>query len=136
MKRAHAVFLIATSVLLVASLTAYHARAQVDDSRTKSSVWMKQKLIASQNILEGLTRADYDMIEKNAAGMQIVAYLENWVRADTPGYKGQLQAFEYANGAIVRAAHDKNLDGVTLAYTQLAISCVQCHKLVRDKPSP
>jgi hypothetical protein len=44
-----------------------------------------------------------------------------------------MQCFGSANGALVRAAEDKNLDGATLAYTQLAISCVQCHKIVRGK---
>lgn len=99
----------------------------------KASVWMQQKLVASQKILEGMTRGDYEMIGKNARAMQVMGYLERWVRADIPGYKAQLQAFEYANDAIVRSAKNRNLDGVTLAYTQLAISCTQCHKIVREE---
>jgi cytochrome c556 len=102
-------------------------------SQDKASLWMKHKLAASQRILEGMTRADYEMIEKSAEGMQIASYLEAWIRADLPDYKAQFQAFDYANRAIVSAARHKNLDGVTIAYTQLTISCVQCHKIVRDK---
>ncbi|WP_435005471.1 hypothetical protein P12x_003335 [Tundrisphaera lichenicola] len=93
---------------------------------------MTHKLISSQKILEGLTKADFDLIEKQAQSMQILGYLEGWLQADTPGYKTQLHAFENANGAIIQAARDRNLDGVTIAYTQLTISCVQCHKIVRD----
>ena len=126
--------------IAVISTRGDHARAQrpearVDKAETpqeKASLWMKHKLIASQKILEGMTRGDYELIENSAQGMRVMGYLEGWVRADMPGYKEQLRAFEHANGAIVRHAHDENLDGVTLAYTQLAISCVQCHKLVRD----
>lgn len=120
---------------------AHRARAQRPAPTTKktgdplkdSSVWMKHKLVASQNILEGMTRGDYSQIAKNAQAMQDVTYLEGWVRADVPGYKTQLHVFNFSNGAIVTAAHEKNMDGVTLAYTQLTISCVQCHKIVRDK---
>lgn len=106
---------------------------ELDDPKDKSSLWMHHKLVASQKILEGMTKADYALIEKSAQGMQVMDFLEGWVRADRPGYKDQLRAFDQANGAIARAARDKNLDGVTLGYLQLTISCAQCHKLIRDR---
>jgi hypothetical protein len=97
----------------------------------KASLWMRHKLESSQKILEGMTRGDFQVIEKNATSMQTMSYLEGWVRADTPDYQAQLHAFEHATGSLVRAAQEKNLDGATLAYTQLTISCVQCHRVVR-----
>lgn len=141
MKYGTLAFLIAALALPIGSIGGLHARAQrsearedkADDPRDKASLWMKHKLDASQKILEGMTRGDYELVEKQAQGMQAMGYLEGWIRADLPQYKTQLHAFEYANGAIVRSAQAKNLDGVTLGYTQLTISCVQCHKLVRDK---
>jgi hypothetical protein len=141
MRNGRAALLIATLALSAATTPGHDARAQrpearagkAESSQDKASIWMKQKLAASQKILEGMTRADYDLIEKNAEGMRVLGHLEGWVRADIPGYRTQLHAFDHATGAIVRAAEDKNLDGVTLAYTQLTISCVQCHRLIRDK---
>jgi cytochrome c556 len=141
MKKATSVLLLAAVALAIGFRGALLAQAQQGEprgkvashSRDKASLWMKHKLAASQRILEGMTRADYEMIEKSAEGMQITSYLEAWSRGDLPDYKAQLQAFDYANGAIVRAARNKNLDGVTIAYAQLTISCVQCHKIVRDK---
>jgi hypothetical protein len=94
---------------------------------------MRQKITASQQILEGLTREDFEKIRVNAQAMQFMGYLESWARSDKPGYREQMQSFGFANGALVRAAEDRNLDGATLAYTQLAVSCVQCHKIVRGK---
>ena len=93
---------------------------------------MKQKLSASQNILAGLTKGDFEAIDKNAQSMLVVEYLEKWLRADTPGYNMKLKDFEYANKALRLAAHEKNMDGATIAYIQLTLSCVHCHKLVRD----
>lgn len=108
-------------------------KSQDPQEKEKGSLWMKHKLGASQKILEGMTRGDFAMIEKNAKGMQSIGYLEGAVRSDIPGYKSQIHAFEHANGAIIREAQERNLDGVTIGYTQLMISCVQCHKLIRDK---
>jgi hypothetical protein len=33
---------------------------------------------------------------------------------------------------MVKMAKDKNLDGAALAYVQLTMSCVNCHKYVRE----
>jgi len=110
--------------------------ARGDDEKSKQqepSVFMKQKLSASQNILAGLTKADFDAIKKNAESMLVVGYLEKWVRADTPGYQKMMNDFEYANKSLVLASREKNLDGATVAYIQLTISCVHCHKLVRGE---
>ena len=92
---------------------------------------MRSKLEHSNKILEGLTTEDFDTIAKEAKAMRGLTALEHWFRADTPQYKTQLSAFWYGNDALIKAAEEKNLDGATLAYTQLAISCVNCHKHVR-----
>ena len=77
---------LAMLALISTTLAPHLARGDDDDDKAKSSsIWMKQKLVASQNILAGLTKEDYEAIEKNAQSMLVVGYLEKWVRADTPG---------------------------------------------------
>jgi cytochrome c556 len=122
------------ALLLIAAPLAVQATRGGDDrdKDEKSSIWMKQKLSASQNILAGLTKGDFDAIDKNAQSMLVVEYLEKWLRADTPGYNMKPKDFEYANKALRLAAREKNMDGATIAYIQLTLSCVHCHKLVRD----
>jgi hypothetical protein len=102
------------------------------DEPKQASIWMKQKLFASHNILTGLTKADYGVIAENAKSMLVLEYLEKWFRSDIPGYRSQLTDFEHANQGLVKAAQEKNLDAATVSYMQLTISCVNCHKLVRD----
>jgi hypothetical protein len=124
---------LATLSLLTAVLGAFPARGGDNQEQEKqSSLWMKQKLVASQNILGGLTKADFEAIRLNAESMLFVGYLEKWVRADMPGYQNMMRDFEYANKQLVRASRDKNLDSATLGYVQLTLSCVNCHKVVRD----
>ncbi len=124
---------LATLILMAATLAVHPTRGGDDPEKDKqSSLWMKQKLVASQNILGGLTKADYDSVRLNAESMLFVGYLEKWVRTDTPEYKNMMRDFEYANKALVRASREKNLDSATLGYVQLTLSCVNCHRVVRD----
>lgn len=120
-------------VVLIVVLNVNPTRGKDDNPKGKGgSLWMKQKLAASQNILGGLTKPDYEAIEKNAQSMIAVGYLENWIRAETPGYQLMLRDFEFANKSLVLAAREKNLDGATVAYMQLTLTCINCHKIVRE----
>jgi len=120
-----------TPVLALLLVLALPLRAQ-DQPAQKSSIWMRQKVQASQAILTGLASADFQAIGQNAAAMSAMEQLEKWLRADSPGYRTQLRLFEFADRELIRAAREKNLDAATLAYNQLTISCVNCHKIVRD----
>ena len=106
------------------------------DAVQESKFWMDQKLQKSQAILAGLTRNDFDAIDDNAKQLNVLNYLEAYVRADVPEYKEQLQVFKFANGSLIKASRNRDTNGATLAYTQLVVSCVNCHNVVRDtKPA-
>ena len=98
---------------------------------TKASVWMKAKLTYSQNILAGLAKADFAAIRENAEAMSKFSQIEKWVRRREPGYEIQLKVFQFANEELVRQADAQNVDGAALAFTQLTLSCVNCHKEIR-----
>ena len=95
------------------------------------SFWMEQKLIFSQKILAGLSRGDFDEIHKNATAMKGLNKVEYFVRREPPEYRTQLRVFQYATDEMIRHAEKSNLDGATLAFAQLTISCVNCHKQLR-----
>jgi len=125
---------LAMVMLMTATLGLHPSRGGDDPTKEKqASIWMKQKLVASQNILGGLTKADFEAIKLNAESMVFVGYLEKWVRADTPGYQNMMRDFEFANKSLIQASREKNLDSATLGYLQLTLSCVNCHKVVRDQ---
>lgn len=95
------------------------------------SIWMKKKLDYSQNILAGIATADFDKIAENAQALQGLGKIEAFVRARTPGYRTQLEIFLEANSEILQQANQDNVDGAALAFTQMTISCVNCHKQLR-----
>jgi uncharacterized protein (DUF2267 family) len=105
---------------------------QVKDKKKAASLWMKAKTEYSRQILLGLTEGDYDKIKKNAKALNLVNLLEGWMRADRKDYRQQVTLFATANQELIRQAEAKNLYGATLAYNQLTISCVQCHRIIRD----
>jgi hypothetical protein len=102
------------------------------DDKDKTSIWMKGKLQGSKNILEGLTRGDFEMVSNNAKAMSFLGYLEKWARANREDYQRELKYFEAANKELIRQSDDKNLAGTTLAYAMLTGTCVRCHEIVRD----
>ena len=117
---------------LLLTLAIGGARAQDIAQDQEASYWMKKKLEYSQRILSGLAKEDYDEIAKSAHSMNALSHLEKWVRSGLPAYRAQLRIFENANEQLIESAEDKHLDGAALAYVQLTLSCVNCHKVVRD----
>jgi hypothetical protein len=125
------------AAILVALLVAGGALAEEDkkDEEGKGSFWMQKKMEYSEKILAGLATADFEQIAKNARSMSALSQMEKWVRGGLPEYRAQLRIFQNANEQLIRMADQKELDGATLAYLQLALSCVNCHKVVRDGTS-
>lgn len=106
-----------------------------DDPNRQPSVWMRRKLEYSKKILSGLTSGDFDEIADSARKMKLLDRIELFVRGRSPSYRAQFGVFQDANRELIREADKKNLDGAALAFTQLTISCIQCHKRLREMPA-
>jgi len=98
----------------------------------KVSEFMKLKLRHAQNVLEGLVLEDYDMIDKNSQSLSLLSQAETWQVLQTPDYLQHSGEFRRAANAVTNAARDKNIDGAALAYLEMTMKCVNCHKYVRD----
>ena len=103
-----------------------------EDADKPVSFWMEKKLEYTQEILRGLAVGDLEIVAEKAEQMRVVSRIEGWVRNRKPGYRAQFQAFEFANAEILRNAKADNLDGAAMGFQQLTISCVSCHKILRD----
>jgi hypothetical protein len=101
-------------------------------AQSEPSLWMQKKLEYSRNILAGLATEDFDQIAQNAESMQTMSRFESFIRGKMPGYRTQLQVFQSANEQLIKQAQKDNVEGAALAFTQLTISCVNCHKQLRE----
>ena len=117
-------------LLMLVVFTTLMARGDETVEKDKS-YWMKKKLEYAEKILSGLATEDFEAIGKTARSMSKLSVLENWTRKSEP-YRTQLKIFGYANDELIRMADDKNLDGCAVAYVQLTLSCINCHRVVRD----
>lgn len=101
--------------------------------RSKASIAiMKAKLKASQTLLEGIALADFKMVTANAEELIQLTKAEEWMVFKTPKYEVFSNEFRRAAETVVAKAKLKNIDGVTLAYFDLTMSCVRCHTYVRE----
>jgi len=94
--------------------------------------FMRAKLAHSQNVLEGLATEDFDLIERGAQELSLASLDSSWQVLQTEDYVRQSAEFRRACDSLRDAAQRKNLDGATVAWMDVTLKCVQCHKYVRD----
>lgn len=95
--------------------------------------FMRDKLELAQGILEGLAVENYDLIVSRAQKLSAMSQAVDWKVFENPDYEQQSLAFRRNVDALTKAAKGKNLDGATLAYVRVTMSCVECHKYVRGR---
>lgn len=131
-----AMFALSVPLLLLGPAASQEAKSGKDAAEKPTeeqiNTWMQQKTNLSQRVMEGLTEADFDKIQRGAVLMNVLSYFEGRSHSDNPDYKRQLSQFDFANRELVRMAMARNLEGATLAFNQLTVSCVYCHKTLRD----
>src|ERR1043165_8590878 len=85
------------------------------------------KLQSAQKLLEGIALNKFDKIEKEAEELVRISKTAEWLAAHkTPRYEQFSNEFQRSAENIIKKAKAKNLDGVTLAYFDLTMSCVRC----------
>jgi hypothetical protein len=95
-------------------------------------ILMVEKLDKSKTVLEGIALADFRRITTSAEKLIQLSKTEEWFAYKTPRYELHTNEFRRAAENLADKARQKNLDGVTLAYFDLTMSCVRCHQYVRD----
>jgi hypothetical protein len=98
----------------------------------KVSDLMRQKLEHAQKVLEGIALNDFDKIEKNGEDLMLISKALEWQVLKTPGYEVHSNQFRRAVEGLIEKAKDKNLDGAALSYVEVTLTCVKCHKYVRE----
>ncbi len=104
----------------------------VGDKPNDVAIFMRAKLGHAQHVMEGLALADYDLIERGAHDLALASQASSWQVLQTEDYARQSREFRRACESLRSAAKDKNLDGAALAWMEVTLKCIQCHKYVRD----
>jgi cytochrome c556 len=94
--------------------------------------FMRAKLKHSQEILEGLAVENYPQIAKNAQELALLSHATNWDVFQTELYVAHSREFRRAALELRDQAKKSNLEGAALAYLEVTMKCVNCHKYVRQ----
>ena len=92
---------------------------------------MRKKVAYSQQVLVGITLEDYGLIANNAEKLVELSNKINWYSRQVPEYELFLNEFRRNAEQLMEAGKRKNLDAASLAYVQMTLSCVSCHKFIR-----
>jgi cytochrome c556 len=97
------------------------------------AVFMRAKLAHSSEVLEGLALEDFDMIGRGAQELSLASQASSWQVLQTEDYARQSAEFRRSCDTLRTAAKARNLDGAALAWMDVTMKCIQCHKYVRDQ---
>ena len=109
--------------------------AQTQDTRigvVGVDALMQQKLKSSQALLKGLALDDYQLIQREAQRLELLSLDAGWNTIQTADYARISAAFREAAGQIKKAGESKNLDAAGLGYFKLTMTCIDCHRHVRN----
>ena len=115
--------------LLFAGTSSTYAQAE-KESGVKEA--MRKKVAYSQQVLVGITLEDYGLIADNAEKLVELSNKTNWYSRQVPEYELFLNEFRRNGEELMKAGQQKNLDAASLAYVQMTLSCVNCHKFIRQ----
>lgn len=104
----------------------------VGDKPNDVAVFMRAKLGHAQHVIEGLALADYDLIARGAHDLSLASQASSWQVLQTADYARHSAEFRRSCDSLRTAAKEKNLDGAALAWMEVTMKCIQCHKYVRD----
>ena len=94
-------------------------------------LFMRQKLVYSQAVLEGLTLEKFDLVSKNALRMRNMSQSNLWFLVNYTSFKEQTTNFQQLLDALFMAATDKKAVESNDAYRRVLDSCVECHQEFR-----
>ena len=121
-------------VTLLALLAAGVIMSSAQNKKSRATKeFMRDKLELTQGVLEGLAVENYDLIISRSQRLSAMSQEVDWKVFENPDYEQQSIAFRRNVDALTKAAKNKNLDGATLAYVRVTMSCVECHKYVRGR---
>lgn len=96
--------------------------------------FMRKKLEYSKNVLEGLSLEDFGLIARNARALKAMSERATWRDSMIPNpqdYIPYTMEFQREVDELTEKANQKNLDGASLSYNHVVLTCVKCHKYAR-----
>ena len=120
-------------IMAAIALIAFNQSSAQPKIPMSTKEFMREKLEHAQKVLEAITLEDFDTAVARARKLSVMTHDARWEAFQNPDYVQFSAAFRRNADALAKAASEKNIDGATLGYVRVTMSCVECHKFVRGK---
>jgi hypothetical protein len=127
-----AVLATVAAVALLAIPGTAQEKPRATDPPKKPTV-MQRKLAHAQKVLEGLALEDFDKIRTSSDGLIECVKDASWRINETDKYLLFSNEFLRTVENLRKAAKDKKVDAAALAYVDMTLTCVKCHRYLRDE---
>jgi len=119
-------------LVVLGLLTVLGVPGQGDEPK-KPNTLMRRKLEQSQKVLEGVAVQDFKKIAEHAEELIELSKQAEWKVLKTARYELYSNESRRIAETLVEGARKKNIDAAALAYVDLTLTCVKCHKHVREE---
>ena len=92
---------------------------------------MREKLDHAQALLASVVLGDHAGAARLANELALLSEASTWSPLRTAEHLHYASDFRESARSLIDAANAGNTDGVSLAYMEMTLNCVQCHKHVR-----
>lgn len=92
---------------------------------------MKAKAGYAHRLLDAVVLGDLETVRDQAFRLKAVAETGDWNVMTAPEYVRESEEFIHATEGLLQSAAGKDRDAVALAYVEVTLSCVRCHRYVR-----
>lgn len=119
--------LVAVSLVGISGMTGHGVEPKED-----LKALMKKKLESSQKVLESLAINDFDTVGNHARELIRISKAAEFHVVKTPQYELHSKQLRWSAELLEEMAKAKNGDGAALAYVELTLTCLKCHRHVRE----
>lgn len=117
----------------VRSPLAHADQAKAGKAENTLNSFMRKKLGAASDVLEGLTTEDGQLIAKGANAMAEMSRVELWQVLTDGDYRNFSRDFRETAKKLAEAGEKGNFDAAALHWIKVTTACIDCHKYVRQQ---
>ncbi len=103
-----------------------------DEPEKALAKFMRQKLHASNLILEGLCTEDLQMVSEGSQTLMKMSSEERWRVSNDIMYRRYSNEFVQSVEELQKEAEDNDMDGTSMAWVNVTMKCLKCHEWVRN----
>ena len=113
---------------------AWLAASQTERKAKPSQEIMWKKLDLSHGALDAIALDDFEALEAYASDLVTLSLAGELNVSDTETYRQKSREFREAAQALGRAAREREAEAAALAYVDLTLRCLSCHREMGERP--